>query len=1079
MYKRAIYLLLCSVFSHFLAAQDAAWWKDSASPKPGTGLQVIQPSAFRSLEIQVDLLQQMLYQAPHENEVLLAESNFLMDLPAPDGQTQTFRLVEYAMMEDGLAAKFPGIKTFIGKDIRRPQVLARLDLTPQGFHAMVMDGGNTWFIDPYFHLSNSDHYLSYFKKDYQKAHTFECLAEGSYESETTHQPESPEFVGEELRVYRLAMAATGEYTQFHGGTVDGALAAIVTTMNRVNGIYERDISARMVLIENNDLIIYTDGNSDPYSGSAGNHLGQNQSNLTAVIGTANYDIGHVVDTGGGGIAGLGVVCDSDDKARGYTGLGAPVGDPFDIDYVAHEIGHQFAGNHTFNGSAGSCGGGNRNGSTAYEPGSGVTIMAYAGICGSDNIANNSIDHFHVGSLVEMTNFTTIFNGNTCPEKIPTDNTAPVAEAGPSGYVIPISTPFELIASAVDLESDSLTYCWEQYDLGPSTGPNAPTGNAPSFRSFSPSTNPVRVFPRIADIINGTTTTGDVLPTYTRNLSFRVSVRDNVGFGGGVHWDQMTMSATELAGPFRVLSQNTATTWSAGSFQVIEWAVANTDQAPVNAAEVDILLSKDGGFTYPDTLAQNMPNIGLALIQIPDTLQGNTFRVKVKAANNVFFDINNANISITPAVAGFSLGVVNPNLVACGGQDFAVQLFSAAILGFDGEIALSVIDVPAGINVEVPPSIMPGTTSSFIVTGTGGLPSGLYDFSIVGQSGGLQDTVEIHLQLYAQAPGSIALVEPAANAQNVSVMPTLTWEAHPDAEQYDVQVSTVPDFSSILLEETGVNGIAYTPSLALEGNSTYYWRVRGSNSACGSGVYTERSFSTESILCQVFEPTDLPAPFSNNLPFLISRVTVDLDVPVRDVRVLNLRGTHFPISDLNFRFSSPEGPIIDLITEDCEFGNAFDVNLSDAASAAVPCPFNNGGTFHPEEPFSTYVGQSALGEWRIIIFKTEDNGELQSWGLELCYPAPVSQREQAIALARMKVFPNPAKERVQLQFDPGNQVHTIEVRNLAGEMVLQQMAKLDKGQMEFSLAAIPAGFYVVLAKDEAGSVIGSSKLIVTR
>lgn len=1078
MYKIAIYLLLCSLSPAFSAAQNADWWKESAAPKPGFGWQVIQPSTFRSFEIHLVLLQQKLDQVPHENEVTLASSDFLIDLPAPDGQTQTFRLVEYDMMEAGLAAKFPGIKTYIGKDLRRPQVLARLDMTPQGFHAMVMDGEKTWFIDPYFHLADGNSYISYFKKDYSKNQAFECLTEGSYLPEGTHQVESQASVGEELRVYRLAMAATGEYTQFHGGTVVGALSAIVTTMNRVNGIYERDISARMVLIENNDLIIYTDGNSDPYSGSAGNHLGQNQSNLTAVIGTANYDVGHVVDTGGGGIAGLGVVCDSDDKARGYTGLGSPVGDAFDIDYVAHEMGHQFAGNHTFNGSSGSCSG-NRNGSTAFEPGSGITVMAYAGICGSDNIANNSIDHFHVGSLVEMTNFTTIFNGNTCPEKLPTDNTAPVAEAGPSGYVIPISTPFELVASASDMEGDSLTYCWEQYDLGPSTGPNVPTGNAPSFRSYSPSTNPLRIFPRITDILNGTTTTGDVLPTYSRNFTFRVSVRDNVGFGGGVHWDQMTMSATDQAGPFRILSQNTATIWPAGSFQVVEWAVANTDQAPVNATEVTIMLSKDGGFTYPDTLAQNTPNTGLALIQIPDTLQGNTFRVKVKAANNVFFDINNANIVIEPAVAGFSLGVINPDIVACAGQDFAVQLFSASILGFAEEITLQALEVPVGINVELPPSIVPGTVSSFIVTGTGGLPSGIYDFSIAGQSGGLTDTLDIHLQLYAQAPSGVVLVEPAANAQNVAIMPTLSWEAHPDAEQYDVQISTEPDFGIILLEETGVNMTTYSPAISLEGNSTYYWRVRGSNPACGAGEYSQNSFSTESIICEVFEPTELPAPFANGFPFLISRIQVDVDVPVRDVRILNLTGTHFPISDLNFRFSSPEGPLIDLITEDCEFGNAFDLNLSDAAAAAVPCPFNNGGTFHPEEPFSTYVGQSAMGEWRIVIFKSEDNGSLDSWALELCYPAPVSQQEPGVEAAKMKVFPNPAKDRVRLQFDGGHPVYTIELRDLAGKTVFQQEARLVHDQTALSLAAIPAGFYVIAARDEAGLIIGSSKLVVAR
>ncbi len=304
--------------------------------------------------------------------------------------------------------------------------------------------------------------------------------------------------GGTLRTYRAAIAATGEYTTFHGGTVAGGLAGIVTTLNRVNGVYERDLSVRMILIANNNLIVYTNGATDPYTnGNGSTMLGQNQSNLDSVIGTANYDIGHVVSTGGGGVATLNSPCNATTKARGVTGSGSPIGDPFDIDYVAHEMGHQFGGNHTFNGGTGSCAGGNRSAANAFEPGSGSTIQAYAGICGSEDLQNNSDDYFHVRSLEEMVAFT---NGTSCDLEPPNGNTAPAATPA-AACTIPANTPFSLTGSATDVNGDGLTYTWEEYDLGAAGPPNTDNGARPIFRSYLPGTSPTRYFPSLPFILN--------------------------------------------------------------------------------------------------------------------------------------------------------------------------------------------------------------------------------------------------------------------------------------------------------------------------------------------------------------------------------------------------------------------------------------------------------------------------------------------------------------------------------------------------------------------------------------------------
>jgi hypothetical protein len=323
--------------------------------------------------------------------------------------------------------------------------------------------------------------------------------------------------GETLKTFRLAMAASGEYTQFHGGTVALGLAAIVTVVNRVNQVYEVDLSVSLQLVGNNDEIVYTDITTDPYDNS-GNDIDTNQSVLDNIIGSQNYDVGHVVNTGAGGLAALGSVCTSF-KAQGITGTNQPTGDPFMIDYVAHELGHQFAGQHSFNGSVASCA--NRSSNDAYEPGSGATIMAYAGICGEQNLQNNSDAMFHAHSVAQMRSF---IANTSCGTSSDLNNSAPVVQAG-NDVTIPISTAFKLTGSATDSDNDNLLYAWEQLDLGaPSTSAQTMVddGSRPLFRSWLPVSEPTRYFPRLSNVLSQTTVIGETYPTTTRVLNFRLS-----------------------------------------------------------------------------------------------------------------------------------------------------------------------------------------------------------------------------------------------------------------------------------------------------------------------------------------------------------------------------------------------------------------------------------------------------------------------------------------------------------------------------------------------------------------------------
>ena len=651
---------------------ETTWKNVTLEALPELSAPRIHASAYQVFQLDVNSMRAALEGITYREGVL---NGFIasIDFPYADGTIHQFTAKRNQTMHPAYNAKFPELITLDAYSTDGSGAFGKWDITPAGLHAMIfIPGQSTIFIDPMFE-GNNEYYIVYRKRDFISDKIMQCDVENFDETKPSQNNKSM-FGTCELRTYRLALSATAEYTTFHGGTVALAAAAQVVTMNRVNGVYEKDIAITMVIIPNNNSLIYTTAATDPYTnGTPGTMINQNQTNVDAVIGSSNYDIGHVFGTNSGGLAGLGVVCTGGQKARGVTGSGAPIGDPFDIDYVAHEMGHQFGGNHTQNNNCNSVAAARR------EPGSASTIMGYAGIC-APNVQNNSDDYFHGYNLQEISN-EILSNGHQCEVITALNNTPPVINSTSGNIVVPISTPFILTAHATDVDGDVLSYLWEQMDNEATTQPPVATATGgPNFRSFDPSLDSNRYFPNLASLATNGPFTWEVLPSVARVMDFRLTVKDNHAVGTCNDFIDLTVTTNASAGPF-VITYPSATgiTWVGGSTQTVTWSVANTNVAPINCTDVRILLSVDGGQTYPYVLSPTTANDGTETIVCPN-VSTNTARVMVMSGAQTFFDISNNNFTITCGTT--QTPVFNALSVACQ-NDATFSLPSTSDNGITG------------------------------------------------------------------------------------------------------------------------------------------------------------------------------------------------------------------------------------------------------------------------------------------------------------------------------------------------------------------------------------------------------------
>lgn len=576
----------------------------------------------------------------------------VVQFPNEKGEIESFQVIETSVMEQKLQKKYPKLKSYKGKSLSNPSTVVYFSTSPYGVNAIIYKQGKApVYIDPV-----NRKYIMYSARKHRNEKGFKCTVVDS-ESEH-HNHDKADFHNKpnddgKLREFRIAIATTGEYSQYHlalqnidenasqATKKQTVMSALQNAITRVNSVYERDFGIRLKLINNNDKIIFLDGTTDNLTNDNGLSLiYESEKIINEKIGSKNYDIGHAFSTEGGGVAALESVC-KNEKAQGATGITHPTGDPYHIDYVCHEIGHQFGATHIFNGGNGGCEG-NRFKYTSVEPGSGSTIMGYAGLCKNEDIQKNSDPYFSNVSINQIVGYAKRLS---CPTIINTNNSAPVVSELPN-YTLPILTPFALSATATDSDNDNLTYTWEQLDTEIVSIPlSSSNTGGPAFRSTMPSPNPTRYFPNVSTVVNNLLRNDwEVLPSVSRTMKFVLTVRDNNIHGGRTSSQETTLTFNKNSGPFKVSSQQNAESWKGGSMQTITWDVANTDKSPINCSTVNILFSEDGGNTFSHTLLTSVPNNGSAVVFAPN-INISKGRIKVESENNVFYAINKASINV--------------------------------------------------------------------------------------------------------------------------------------------------------------------------------------------------------------------------------------------------------------------------------------------------------------------------------------------------------------------------------------------------------------------------------------------------
>jgi len=1007
-------LLSFSFLSISTEAQNIQFWNDvekSAVPEAIASQQTIIPNEFRSVKFDFKALSTYLIGAPMKIVGGLNTDAIELLLPYPDGSNKTFVVVESPNMEAGISARYPSIKSYSGYCVDEPYRKLNLVVSPIGIHGVIDNPEGQVYLDPYF-IYEKNYVQSYYTKDYHPdlsgSNALACgtkpeVIKDEVERMTSNataalaKSGAGEIVIE--RTYRAAIATTGEWTSsYFNSNVEDALAGINVCVARVNSIWERDISCRLILIDKNDFLIQVDAGLDPYTNTnnGGALLGQNTAVINSILNIADYDIGHVFNDGCnvGGIASLGSVCGLN-KGAGVTcfwGGNAAALDFISAGTVAHEMGHQMRANHTFNSCPIDGQDDNVNSGTGFEPGSGSTIMSYNGACDQpQNVPGGRLDIYHPGTLGEIRSFATVNAGDNCATKITSSNTSPdIAFPYEDDFYIPISTPFMLEVEASDVDDDVLQYSIEQINFGNPATMGQPVGNSPLFRVNYPNSDNFRYFPRLPSVINNISAIEEVLPTYTRNLLFRAVARDYNPEIGGITWDDVSFESTDEAGPFLVNYPNTSVLMEAGSTQEITWDVANTDGELVNCKFVNILLSTNGGLSFPTMLAENVINDGSHNVVIPDLITG-LARIKIEAVGNIFYDMSNANFDIAaPAEPAYNFTAAPYYHKACLPSVHSIDVNTLSFLNYDSPITFEINGLPAGAIANFSSNtVNPGEALTVDFDMENVDVTEEIEVEIMGISESL-DTVyqKIFFNIISNNFDAIELTAPAQSAEGIEEAPLFEWLPSPNAETYNIEIASSPSFSSETMLLTGEDLVdpLYQADVLLGKNIPIYWRIAPIND-CGVGPWSAVNvFHTETFACNEFGDENLNTIIPVGAGEISHTITFFEDGTINDFNIANLDLLYSPVTFLELSITGPQGDKVELMSGICGGTSAVNIGFDNESPTDIPCPPITGLKHKPTGDLSVFNGQNVKGDW-ILTVKTNgdafDPGKLRGVQLEIC------------------------------------------------------------------------------------------------
>ncbi len=1027
-------LFFISIYS--IKAQNKSIWKINITvPSEIKKDKAIEreafPKEFKLFNLDIVTFRQLLFSTTSNR---LSNKTTIISLPNVEGNLEEFQIYEASNFEPDLQAKFPEIRAYSGKGITDKYATLKLSISPQGIQTMVFRADSpSEFIEAY----SQDHSVyAVFKSQREKGKlAWSCTTDEQDMNRNIAIPVNnlaTRSSAGEVKTMRLAQSCNGEYANYFGANIGNqattgpglVLAAFNATLTRCNGVYEKDLGLHLNLIANTLNLIFYNPTTDPYTTLANWNTQLQNTISTTLTGPATalsannaaYDIGHMFGaSGGGGNAGcIGCVCVDDtasttdkNKGSGITSpsSGGPQGDNFDIDYVVHEVGHQLGGNHTFSHN-------NEGYGTNKEVGSGITIMSYAGITNYD-IAAHSIDAYHQTSISQIqANLAT----KTCPvtTSLAGINATPVVNLVPN-YTIPKSTPFILTGVAIDTNvGDALTYSWEQNDDGiGQTSANSPARiskpTGPNFISWSPTASPSRYFPKLASILENTSTTlqvggdtglfSEALSSIARTLKFRLTVRDNAPYTsvapisiGQTAFTDMTVTVNAVAGPFVINSPNTNVTLVPASNENIAWNIAGTTANGVNCPYVDIYSSSNGGNDFPILLASKVPNDGSETISVPNTL-GTTNRLIVRGYNHIFFDVTNTNFTIANPVATFGLsfsGIAGgQNKSICQSANSSFDLNYTTLLGFSDITNFTVTGNPAGsLATFSQNSISNDGNVTLNITNTQLCTPGLYTLVVTGTSGGITKIVNLYLEILNSTFATLQLSSPINNAFGINASTTLSWIADPVATNYDVQVATDVEFTTII-RNVNVTTNNYSAT-GLADITNYFWRVLPKNTACSGSLSEVYRFTTEKTFCSTPISTDTPIAITSVGTTTINstiNIPVGSGINISKMKVF-INVTHSYSGDLSLVLTSPSNTIIRLVTNQC--GASQNINATfDDLGTILTCGSNPAisGTIKPVDLLSVLNGQNSSGIWKLTVTDNAngDGGFLNNWSMTICAP----------------------------------------------------------------------------------------------